>query len=100
MGTITVASSARAARKQIHRYKYELSLPAEASRIALPAGISTSAIGQEDALVLLKAALSQVATLHAMTHSRWSRVRNGGGLRSLAFFFAGARLAPGFEEQS
>jgi hypothetical protein len=59
----SVAGSARAARRHIHRHKPELSLIAEASRIVLPVGTSTSAENPEDALVLLEAALSWVARL-------------------------------------
>ncbi|SPE25277.1 hypothetical protein SBA5_490054 [Candidatus Sulfotelmatomonas gaucii] len=59
----TVASNARAARKEIHRHKYELSFTAEALRCALPVGFSTSAENPEDALLLLESALSWVAKL-------------------------------------
>jgi hypothetical protein len=59
----SVAGSARAARRQIHRHKSELSLVAEASKGALPAGIFTSAENPEDALLLLESALSWVAKL-------------------------------------
>src|ERR1035437_8119081 len=59
----TVAGSARAARKQIHKCKSELSLVAEALKGALPAGISSSTETPEDALLLLVSALSWVARL-------------------------------------
>jgi hypothetical protein len=59
----TVASKARAARKQIHSCRYELSLVAEALPSVLPAGFSTSAENPEDAILFLKSALSWVANL-------------------------------------
>lgn len=59
----SVAGSARAARKQIHTHKPELSLMADASRIALPVGISTVPDSLEEALLLLEASLSWVAKL-------------------------------------
>lgn len=59
----SVTSSAKEARKQIHKYKYELSLVAEASRGFLPLGISTYAEDPEDALLLLEGTLTWVARL-------------------------------------
>jgi hypothetical protein len=59
----TVASNARAARKEIHRYKYELSFAAEALRATLPVGFSTRTETPEDAVLLLESALSWVAKL-------------------------------------
>ena len=59
----TVASNARAARKEIHKQKSELSIAAEALRYALPVGFFTSAENPEDALLFLESALSWVAKL-------------------------------------
>lgn len=59
----TVASKARAARKEIHSHKNELSFTAEVVKCALPGGVSTSAENPDDALLLLESALSWVAKL-------------------------------------
>jgi|ERR1039458_4225016 transcriptional regulator with XRE-family HTH domain len=58
-----VASTAKAARLQIHRYQRELSLAAGASARALPRGFSTRVEDPEDTLLLLKSCLTWVAGL-------------------------------------
>jgi transcriptional regulator with XRE-family HTH domain len=58
-----VASTAKAARKQIHRCQRELSLAAGASARALPRGFSTRVEDSEDTLLLLKSCLTWVAGL-------------------------------------
>ena len=59
----TVASRARSARKQIHRFNYELSLAAESLGRAIPAGLRTPTGAPEEALSIVRSALSWVADL-------------------------------------
>lgn len=59
----SVASSARAARKQIQKQQHELLLLADISKSALPRGFFAIAEHSEDALLTLKAALTWVERL-------------------------------------